>query len=98
MLAKEAGALVDQDAIIKLVIALLDAFRERAAKKEKSKRKSKASTGVLKHLAGLMFDRLRMQFFLGITLAASEEPELRAILAAHPGELARRAAPLSGHL
>jgi hypothetical protein len=29
-------------------------------------------------------------------LAASEEPELRAVLAAHAGELARRAAPSFG--
>jgi AcrR family transcriptional regulator len=79
-----------------LFIALLDASHDRAEKKKKVRSKSKDSNAVFEYLAGLIFDRRRMQFFLGIVLAASEEPELRAVLAAHAGELARRAAPSFG--
>ncbi len=75
-----------------LFVALLDASHDRAEKKKKARRKPKESNSIFEYLAGLIFDRRRMQFFLGIMLAASEEPELRAILAAHAGELARRAA------
>lgn len=78
-----------------LFAALLDASHDRAAKKERTKDELDPNRA-FKYLAGLMFDRRRMQFFLGVMLAASEEPELRAILAVHAGELARRAAPLFG--
>lgn len=43
-----------------------------------------------------MFDRQRMQFFLGIVLATSDEPELTTAVAAHSDELVRRAADCLG--
>jgi AcrR family transcriptional regulator len=79
-----------------LCAALLDASHDRAAKKRKSKPASKDPASIFEQLAGVMFDRRRMQFFLGIVLATSDEPELRTTVAAHADELVRRAADYFG--
>ena len=79
-----------------LFAALLDASHDRAAKKGKSKPESRGPASIFEQLAGVMFDRRRMQFFLGIVLATSDEPELRATVAAHADELVRRAADCFG--
>ena len=79
-----------------LFAALLDASHDRADKKGKSKPASKGPVSIFEQLAGVMFDRRRMQFFLGIVLATSDEPELRAAVAAHADELVRRTADSFG--
>lgn len=78
-----------------LFAALLDASHDRADK-GKSKPASKGPVSIFEQLAGVMFDRRRMQFFLGIVLATSDEPELRAAVAAHADELVRRTADSFG--
>lgn len=60
-----------------LVVALLEASHERAA----SAPAGEAGPGGA--ISGLMFDRDRMLFFLGILLAAASEPELRAVVRSH---------------
>jgi len=79
-----------------LYVALLDASHERAAKKAKGRQKSEASGTLFEQLAALVVDRRRMQFFVGVVLAASEEPELRAIVSAHLHALPTRVAALFG--
>lgn len=79
-----------------LFAALLEASHDRADKKGKTKLASKSPASIFEELAGVMFDRRRMQFFLGIALATSDEPELRAAVAAHADELVRRAADCFG--
>lgn len=60
-----------------LVVALLEASHERAAAAPDGK---PGPDGIV---SGLMFDRDRMLFFLGILLAAAGEPELRAVVRGH---------------
>jgi AcrR family transcriptional regulator len=79
-----------------LFVALLDASHDRAAKKGKTNPASKGPDSIFEQLAGVMFDRRRMQFFLGIVLATSDEPELRTAVAAQADELIRRAAECFG--
>lgn len=75
-----------------LFVALLQASHDRA---------SHAGAGddsedVMASLQRLMFDRHRMRFFLAIVLGASEEAELRPVLAAHARGLAQRVAAQFG--
>jgi DNA-binding transcriptional regulator YbjK len=79
-----------------LFAALLDASHDRTDKNGKPKQASEGPASIFEELAGVMFDRRRMQFFLGIALATSDEPELRAAVAAHADELVRRAADCFG--
>jgi hypothetical protein len=51
---------------------------------------------VMLMLEGLIFDRNRMRFFLGIVYEASEDPDLRVVLAAHARGLAELVAPHFG--
>ncbi len=67
-----------------LYIALLEASHARAHSHNKS---SGAAPDFEAMLQSLMFDRNRMRFFLGIVIAVSEEPELRAILRQHTHHL-----------
>lgn len=60
-----------------LVVALLEASHGRAAAAPDGK---PGPDGIV---SGLMFDRDRMLFFLGILLAAANEPELRAVVRGH---------------
>ncbi|QGM99036.1 TetR/AcrR family transcriptional regulator [Methylocystis parvus] len=78
-----------------LFVALLHASHDRAKKKP---RKGGAETfdDVMRALESLMFDRQRMRFFLGIVLEASEEDDLRPILAEHARALADRVAAQFG--
>lgn len=74
-----------------LVVALLQHSHDRAEGRLAAHRGAADFDAVMGLLSDLMFDRHRMRFFLGILLEASEEPELRKILAEHargPAELA----------
>jgi AcrR family transcriptional regulator len=66
-----------------LVIALLEASHGRA-----ERRPDRSSGDVFALLAGLMFERERMVFFLGILMAVSDDPELRDNFRAHADGLA----------
>lgn len=79
-----------------LFVALLQASHDRATKRRGASGDKKAFDTAMKSLRNLMFDRHRMRFFLGIVLEASEEPELRAILAAHARSLAEGVAAQFG--
>lgn len=68
-----------------LVIALLEASHLRAAE---GGGRSNRSGDVFAMLSGLMFDRRRMLFFLGILMAVSDDAELREIFRAHADGLA----------
>ncbi len=59
-----------------LLAALLDASHDRAAKKRQARPTSDDPASIFEQLANLMFDRPRMQFFLGLAAATSDEPEL----------------------
>lgn len=71
-----------------LFVALLQASHDRAPKRRGASGGKQAFDTAMKSLRDLMFDRHRMRFFLGVVLEASEEPELRPILAAHARSLA----------
>lgn len=75
-----------------LFVALLQASHERAERGGAGAQEE----DFLVSLARLMFGRGRMRFFLAIVLGASEEEELRPILAAHAQELTRRVAAYFG--
>jgi len=66
-----------------LYVALLEASHERAGGQEKPPQKGSVSRGWTEEVAALILDRRRMQFFLGIILAASEEPDLKRVVADH---------------
>jgi AcrR family transcriptional regulator len=74
-----------------LFVALLQASHVRA---KKTRRKGGVETfdDAMRALEALMFDRERMRFFLGIVLEASEEEDLRPILAQHAKGLSDRVA------
>lgn len=79
-----------------LLVALLQASHDRGSKKRKAESAGEDFDRVMKSLADIMFDRDRMRFFLGIVLEASEDPKLRAVLAAHARRLAEVVAPRFG--
>ncbi len=76
-----------------LVVALLEASHLRAAERRP---RSGRSGDVFSTLSGLMFDRRRMLFFLGILMAVSDDPELREIFRAHADGLAAQVAEAFG--
>jgi AcrR family transcriptional regulator len=75
-----------------LFVALLQAAHERKPRDEGSESDRETLDELFIALEALMFDRRRMRFFLGIVLEASEEPELRPLLAAHADALTERVA------
>lgn len=77
-----------------LFVALLEGSHRRAARARDAE--PPAPEALLELLPGLMLDRNRMRFFLGIVLEASEDPELRAILDEHARGLATALAPCFG--
>jgi len=79
-----------------LVVALLQASHERACKEMSAQGGVESFDAIMQMLEGLIFDRNRMRFFLGIIHEASEDPELRAVLAMHARGLAELVAPLFG--
>jgi DNA-binding transcriptional regulator YbjK len=79
-----------------LVVALLQNSHDRAAGRASAQGAPQDWEALMATLQGLMFDQNRMRFFLGIIHEASEEPELRAILAAHARGLTELAAPAFG--
>jgi AcrR family transcriptional regulator len=79
-----------------LLVALLQASHDRASGRCAARGKTQPAEDVVELLESLMFDRNRMRFFLGIILAASEEPELRRVLEAHARRPAELAALLFG--
>ena len=79
-----------------LLAALLDASHDRAAKKRQARPTSDDPASIFEQLANLMFDRPRMQFFLGLAAATSDEPELRVAVAAHADAFVRCAAARFG--
>lgn len=66
-----------------LYVALLEASHARAGKQSKPRGNAPSIGDWSQEVAALLFDRRRMQFFLGIVLAASEQPDLRPIVAEH---------------
>jgi len=76
-----------------LVVALLEASHARA---EEAGTGSSRRHDVFSILSGLMFDRRRMLFFLGILMAVSDDVELRAIFRAHADGLALEVAGVFG--
>ena len=72
-----------------LYIALLEASHDRASRHAQP-------SSVEDMLAGLMFDRERMRFFLSIILEVGDDPELQAVLRAHASGLADHVAPYYG--
>ena len=80
-----------------LYVALLEASHARATRKEKpSEGGVSASRDWTDDIAALVLDRRRMQFFLGIILAASEEPDLKRIVADHMQMLPKKLATIFG--
>ncbi len=79
-----------------LVVALLQTSHDRASARLTAHGGIESTDAVMGLLESLMFDRNRIRFFLGIILEASEEPELRTILAAHARGPAELVAPLFG--
>lgn len=79
-----------------LVVALLQNSHDRASGNLKSQSGIVDFDAVMGILKGLMFDRHRMSFFLGIILEAAEEPDLRTIVAAHTRGLIEMVAPQFG--
>lgn len=79
-----------------LYIALLEASHERAGGQEKPPQKGAVSRDWTEEVAALILDRRRMQFFLGIILAASEEPDLKQIVADHMEMLQQKLAAIFG--
>jgi AcrR family transcriptional regulator len=80
-----------------LFVALLRASHERASHDRAERDLAGAeSEDVLDALRNLMLGRGRMRFFLAIVLGASQEEELRPILAAHAQGLTRRVAAYFG--
>lgn len=78
-----------------LVVALLEASHLRA---EEGGARTSRSRDVFSTLSGLMFDRRRMLFFLGILMAVSDDAELREIFRAHADGLARQVSAAFGVL
>ena len=74
-----------------LVVALLEASHERAAASVPPRQAGPGSA-----ISGLMFDRDRMLFFLGILLAAAKEQELRAEVRKHMDAFATEVAAAFG--
>jgi AcrR family transcriptional regulator len=66
-----------------LFVALLQASHERASRMGDTAPGKESFEDAMEFLKKLMFDQYRMRFFLGIIVEASEEPELRPVLAAH---------------
>ncbi len=81
-----------------LVVALLQSSHDRAAGPLATQGAPKNWETLMAFLEGLMFDPHRMRFFLGIIHEASDELELRSILAAHARGLAELAAPIFGRV
>ena len=79
-----------------LYIALLEASHVRARRKEKPPAAVPASRDWGDEIAALVLDRRRMQFFLGIILAASEDPDLSRIVADHMEMLPKKLATIFG--
>jgi DNA-binding transcriptional regulator YbjK len=79
-----------------LVVALLRTSHERACKEMSAQGGAGSFDAIMRMLEGLIFDRNRMRFFLGIIHEASEDPELRIVLAAHARGLAELVAPHFG--
>ena len=79
-----------------LYVALLEASHARATRKEKPSAGVLASRDWADDIAALVLDRRRMQFFLGIMLAASEEPDLTRIVADHMQMLPKKLATIFG--
>jgi AcrR family transcriptional regulator len=79
-----------------LYVALLEASHERAGGEEKPPQKGSVSGGWTEEVAALILDRRRMQFFLGIILAASEEPDLKRVVADHMEMLPQKLAAIFG--
>jgi len=79
-----------------LYVALLEASHARATRKETPSGGISASGDWAEDMAALVLDRRRMQFFLGIILAASEEPELKLIVAEHIQMQSKKLAVLFG--
>jgi AcrR family transcriptional regulator len=79
-----------------LYVALLEASHARAAKAMKSRGESLATRDWTDDVVALVFDRRRMQFFLGIILAASEEPDLKPIVVKHMQMLTKKLAAAFG--
>ncbi|WP_400771506.1 TetR/AcrR family transcriptional regulator [Methylosinus sporium] len=75
-----------------LFVALLQASHDRAERDTAAGE----DEDIFEALQNLMFDRGRMRFFLAIVLGASEQEELRPILAAHAQELMSRVAAYFG--
>ena len=77
-----------------LLAATLEASHAQA---QRPKRGSPASdVDPLEALRALLFDRNKMRFFLSVVAQASDQPEIRATLAAHAGGVAAQLAPLFG--
>lgn len=79
-----------------LVVALLGSSHERARRKISARGGPESFVALLQMIEALIFDRNRMRFFLGIIYEASEDPELRDVLAAHARGLAELVAPHFG--
>jgi DNA-binding transcriptional regulator YbjK len=79
-----------------LVVALLQASHDRASRKRGARAGKESFDDAMKLLKKLMFDPARMRFFLGIIVEASEEPELRAIVAEHARGLTQEVAARFG--
>jgi AcrR family transcriptional regulator len=76
-----------------LVVALLEASHLRAAE---GGSRSDRSGDVFSTLSGLMFDRRRMLFFLGILMAVSDDAALGEIFRAHADGLAAQVSGVFG--
>ena len=79
-----------------LYVALLEASHARAEGDNKPAHKGSVSRDWTQEVAALILDRRRMQFFLGMILAASEEPDLRRIVAGHMEMLQQKLAAIFG--
>jgi AcrR family transcriptional regulator len=79
-----------------LFVALLEASHARAGEQSKSAGKTPTVSDWTEEVAALVFDRRRMQFFLGIVLAASEQPDLKPIVAEHMQILRKELAAVFG--
>lgn len=66
-----------------LAVALLQASHDRASAARGPAKGAPDFDAFMALLKGLMFDRRRMLFFLGIVLAASDDVELQSVVARH---------------
>jgi len=75
-----------------LVVGLLEASHRRAAPRPRRRR----DKSQLADAMSVVLDPVRMEFFLGILLAASADPELRDIVRTHADEFTRHVGGLLG--